>query len=241
MRPILLVVRSGGRPFPAELVPELEVVDRASHEVVPLEPDSALVDGRFDFAIVTSRAAVERLAALPDLLPRVSGRWIAVGPATAELLRGAVGGAVEEGGGSARRVLETLPAGLEGIRVLLPRGEDANEELASGIERRGGEAVRLPLYRKVARPYDPALETLLTETGIAVFCPTSPAAASWLFDGASRAAAAALRRTVAIALGDSTREELVRRGAARVEVVEPPTFESVARRAAALAATAAGG
>ena len=240
MRPRLLVVRSGDRAFPAELAPELEVVDRSSHDVVPLDPDPALVDGRFDLAIVTSRAAVERLAGLPDLRSSVSGRWIAVGPATADLLRATVGGAVEDGGGSARRVLEGLPRDLAGSRVLLPRGEDANEELASEIAQRGAEVVRLPLYRKVARPYDRALDALVIGTGIALFCPTSPAAVRWLFDGASREAAAVLRRTVAVALGDSTREELVRQGSTRVEIVDPPTFESAARRAAALAGSAAG-
>jgi len=240
VRPRFLVVRSGGRAFPAEVAPELEIVDLSSHEIVPLDPDLALLDGRFDFSIVTSRTAVERLALLADLRSLVAGRWIAVGPATAELLRAAVGGAVEDGGGSARRVLDRLPPRLERSRVLLPRGEDANEELADEIARRGADVVRLPLYRKAPRRYDPALDALITETGIAGYCPTSPAATRWLFDGASREAAAILRRTVAVALGSSTRDELLLQGATRVEVVDPPTFESAARRAAALAGAAAG-
>jgi uroporphyrinogen-III synthase len=240
VRPRFLVVRSGGRPFPAELVPDLEIVDRSSHEIVPLDPDPELLEGRYDIAIVTSRTAVERLAELENLRSLVAGRWIAVGPATADLLRAIVGSAVEDGGGSARRVLERLPPRLEGSRVLLPRGEDANEELADEIGRRGGDVVRLLLYRKVPRRYDSALDALITGTGIASFCPTSPAATRWLFDGASREAAATLRRTVAVALGNSTRDELLLQGATHVEVVDPPTFESAARRAAALAGAGAG-
>jgi uroporphyrinogen-III synthase len=240
VRPRFLVVRSGGRAFPAELIPDLEIVDRSSHEIVPLEPDPALLEGRYDLAIVTSRAGVERLAEISDLRSLVAGRWIGVGPATADLLRATVGGTVEDGGGSARRVLEKLPVRLEGSRVLLPRGEDANEELADEIARRGGDVVRLPLYRKVPRRYDPALDALVTGAGIASYCPTSPAATRWLFGGASREAAAVLRRTIAVALGHSTRDELLLQGATRIEVVDPPTFESAARRAAALAGAAAG-
>jgi uroporphyrinogen-III synthase len=240
VRPRLLVVRSGGRPFPAELTPELEVVDRATHEIVDLEPDAALLDGRFDLVIVTSRAAVERLVAREDLRARLSGRVIAVGPATAELLRAHLAGGVEEGGGSARRVLEMLPRDLSGNRILLPRGEDAGDELAREIARRGGDVVPLMLYRKAARAYDPGVDALVRDIGVAVFCATSPAAARWLFGGASQEAQGLLRRTAAVVLGESTREDLVQRGVLRVEIAEPPTFESAARLAVSLAGRGAG-
>jgi len=241
VKPRLLVVRSGERPFPAELVAGLEVVDRSSHQIVTLYPDAALLDGRFDLVIVTSRAAVERLVARKDLRARLSGRVVAVGPATAELARAHLATPVEEGGGSARRILEMLPRSLSGNRILLPRGEDADEELAREIARRGAEVVPLTLYRKVRRAYDPVLDPLVTGAGgVAVLCTTSPAAARWLFDGAGAGALDRLRRTAAIALGESTREELVRRGVLRVEIVLPPTFESVARLAVSLAGRAAG-
>lgn len=240
MKPRLLVVRSGERPFPAELVAGLEVVERASHEIVTLHPDAALLDGRFDLVILTSRAAVERLLSREDLRARLSGRVIAVGPATAELLRAHLATEVEDGGGSALRVREMLPPDLSGSRILLPRGEDADEGLAREIVRRGGEVVALTLYRKVARPYDPAVDALVARAGVAVFCATSPAAARWLFDGASPESRARLRRTAAIALGESTREELLRREVLRVEIALPPTFESAARLAVSLAGRAAG-
>jgi uroporphyrinogen-III synthase len=240
VRPRLLVVRSGERPFPAELVPGLEVVDRPTHEIVTLHPDAALLDGRFDLVIVTSQAAVERLVARKDLRARLSGRVIAVGPATAELLRAHLAVGIEDGGGSARRILEMLPRDLSGSRILLPRGEDASNELAGEIARRGGEVVHLTLYRKLARAYDAAVDTLVTEARVAVFCATSPAAARWLFEGASREAQDLLRRTAAVVLGESTRESLLQRGVLRVEIAGTPTFESAARLALSLAGNALG-
>jgi uroporphyrinogen-III synthase len=98
--------------------------------------------------------------------------------------------------------------------------------------------VALTLYRKVSRPYDPAIDALVTETGIAVLCATSPSAARWLFEGASPEAQGVLRRTAAVVLGESTREDLVRRGVLRVEVAGSPTFESAGRLALSLAGNA---
>ena len=240
MRPRFLVVRSGGRPFPADLASALEVVDRATHEIVALNPDAKILEGGFDLVIVTSQAAVERLVAREDLRARLSGRIIAVGPATAGLLRAHVSAGVEDGGGSARRILEMLPANLSGRRILLPRGEDANDELARELARRGGEVVLLTLYRKEPLAYDATLDALVTEAGIAVFCATSPSAARWLFEGASLEARGVLRRTAAVALGESTREDLVGRGVLRVETAGSPTFESAGRLALSLAGNALG-
>lgn len=219
----------------------MEVVESNTHEIVGLEPDASILDGRFDRVIVTSRTAVEQLVARADLRARLSGQVIAVGPATAELLRIHLDVAVAEGGGSARRILEMLPPDLTGSRNLLPRGEDADDGLAREIVRRGGEVVPLTLYRKMARPYDPALDTLVTGAGVAVFCATSPAAARWLLEGASAAALEVLERTPAVVLGESTRDELVRNGRVfRVEIAAPPTFESAARLAESLAGNAPG-
>ncbi len=238
MRPRFLVVRSGGRPFPADLAPALEVVDRATHEIVALEPDAKIFTGIFDLVIVTSQAAAERLVAREELRSQLSGRLIAVGPATAALLRAHVTAAVEDGGGSARRILETLPADLSNRRILLPRGEDATDELARELARRGGNVVPLTLYRKVPRPYDAAVDALVTGPGIAVFCATSPSAARWLFDGAAPPARTVLQRTPAVTLGESTREELGRWGVVGVDIAEGPTFESAGRLALSLAGNA---
>src|SRR4029450_1595906 len=71
VKPRLLVLRSGGRPFPGELAPGLEVVDRSTHEIEALEPDGRALDGRVDFVIVTSRTAVEQLVANESLRARL--------------------------------------------------------------------------------------------------------------------------------------------------------------------------
>jgi uroporphyrinogen-III synthase len=232
---VLLVVRSGEKPFPAAAVPGLEVVDRATHAIETLYPAAEGVEGRFDFVIVTSRAAVDRLAARDDLRSRLSGRMLAVGPTTADRMRSALSAKVEEGGGSSRAILEKLPRDLAGARVLLPQGDDADEELPRELERRGAEVVRLTLYRKAALPYDSDLDERIREGDLAVFCATSPAAARWLFDGAAADAVVRLRRTPAVALGARTREELDTRGVERTEVARPPTFETAARLAVRLA------
>jgi uroporphyrinogen-III synthase len=233
VKPRLLIVRSGERAFPAELVPGLEVVERVSHAIETLPAKS--VTGPFDLAIFTSRPAADRFLARDDLLSTLPGRVLAVGPATAERFRSKLSVDVEEGGGSVRRMLQTLPRNLSGTRVLFPRGEDADPELARELADRGAEVVPLVLYRKVAVPYDPELDQTITAASLVAFCATSPSAARWLLDRAGGAAIARLARTIAIALGDATKKALRARRVGRVEVAEPPTFETVARIAVELA------
>ena len=232
MKPRLLIERSGERAFPSEIVPGLEVIERVSHEIETLPAES--VTGPFDLAIFTSRPAADRFLARDDLLSTLPGRVLAVGPATAERFRSGLSVEVEEGGGSVRRMLETLPRVLSGTRVLLPRGEDADPELARELADRGADVVPLVLYRKVALPYDPELDRTIAASSLVAFCPTSPSAARWLLDRADQAASARLARTIAIALGEATRKALRARRVVRVEVAEPPTFETVARIAAEL-------
>ena len=234
-------MRSGGRPFPPDLAPALEVVDRSTHEIEALEVDPRALDGRFDFVIVTSRTAVEHLVAKEGLRARLSGRRRRGGTrdrgARARESRGRGRGGGRFGAAGAG---DAAGGPLRNWRVLLPRGEDADDALAREIARRGGDVVPLTLYRKVPRPYDPAIDALVTGTGIAFFCATSPSAARWLFDGASPPARALLQRTPAVVLGESTRKELAGRGVARVQLAEAPTFESAARLALSLAGHAAG-
>jgi len=238
VKPRLLVVRSGERPFPAGLVPELEVVERVTHTIETLHPDPELVVGRFDMVIVTSRATADRLLARPDLLSRLSGRVLAVGPATAERLRSEIPVEVEEAGGSARSLLERIPVNLAGRRALLPRGDDASDELPRELEARGAEVVPLTLYRKIAGAYDGSLDRIIVAADLAAFFATSPAAARWLFDGASPEAQVRLRETPGIVLGDATADALASWRVSRVEIAEPPTFEAVAAVARDLAARA---
>lgn len=238
MKPALLVLRSGESPFPADLVPGLDLVERRTHDFETVASEAP--PGVFDLVLFTSGAAVRRFLSRTELAALLTGgvRVFAVGPATGELLTARGVAAVREGGGSVRSLLETLPVQLAGLRILLPRGEDADDELPRGLATRGASVVPLTLYRKSPRPHDPALDEVIEKRPPAVYFPTSPSAARWLFSGASAESARQLRRTAAIALGEPTRAALVSCGAERVELARPPTFESAARLAIRLAATA---
>jgi uroporphyrinogen-III synthase len=147
---------------------------------------------------------------------------------------------VDEAGGSAARLLERLPFEVHGSRVLLPRGEDSSEELPRGLAERGAEVVALTIYRKIALPYDRRMDSDIIAGRFVAFCATSPSAARWLFGGASREAREHLRGTPAVVLGSPTASELTRHGVRRIEIAEPPTFESAARLAVSLAARSGG-
>jgi uroporphyrinogen-III synthase len=240
VKPHFLVVRSGERAFPIDLAPELDVVERETHSFESLPIDDAVFRGAFDLAIFASRAAVERLLERPDLASRLPKRILAIGPATASILRARTAAAVEEGGGSAARLLERLPSEIRGSRVLLPRGEDSSDELPRALAARGAEVVTLTIYRKIALPYDRRLDPEIAAGRFAAFCATSPSAARWLFRGAAPESRKRLCRTPAVVLGEATGGELAQRGVRRIEIAQPPTFESAARLAVALAARSAG-
>jgi len=235
MRLRALVVRAGRRPFPTRLAPDLEIVDRATHRVEDLSADAALLAGRWDRVIFTSGIAVASFFGRLELAARLRQataegcRLVAVGPATALRLGAFLPGRIEEGGGSARRLLERLPRRLTGLSILLPRGEDASGELPEELSARGAHVVPLTLYRKVALPFDPALDGEILAGRFAVFCATSPSAAYWLFRGASAPAGDRLRQTTAVALGEATRGALDGFGVRRVEVAAPATFGAAAR------------
>jgi uroporphyrinogen-III synthase len=235
VRPRLLVLRSGERPFPAELVPELELLETRTHAFETLAPEAPT--GVFDLVLFTSAAAVERFFERGDLARLAERSGVhAVGPATAAILRDRGVTAVEEGGGSARSLLESLPANLAGSRVLLPRGESADDGLPAGLALRGAAVVTLTLYRKTPLRYERGLDDAIASRPPAVFFATSPEAARWFFDGASMESTRRLRGTPAIALGLPTESALSRRGVARVEIARPATFESASRLAVRLAA-----
>lgn len=236
MKPRFLVLRSGERPFSADLVRELDLLEKRTHDFESREAENPR--GDFDLVLFTSAAAVERFLAREDFAARLSGRATvhAVGPATAELLRRGGFDTVREGGGSVRSLLESLPESLAGTRVLLPRGEDADDELPRGLAERGATVVPLTLYRKTPVPYDAALDEVIATRPPALFFATSPSAARWLFDRVSPESARRLRAIPAIALGLPTEAVLLSCGAKRVSIARPPTFESAGRLAVRLAA-----
>ncbi|HVE66256.1 MAG TPA: uroporphyrinogen-III synthase [Thermoanaerobaculia bacterium] len=236
MRPRLLVLRSGERAFPADLAPELDLLEKRTHDFETLE--AAAPAGDFDAVLFTSAAAVRRFLARGDLAPLLSGPAAvhAVGPATAELLRGGGVATVREAAGSARSLLESFPTQSGGARVLLLHGEDADDELPRGLSARGAEVVSMTLYRKTPVPRDPLLDEEIGLRPVAVCFPTSPSAARWFYERAAPESVRRMSGIPAIALGEPTRATLVSYGVKRVEIARPPTFDSAARLALRLAA-----
>lgn len=245
MRPRALVVRSGTRSVLADVdAPQLriEIVERVSHAIEGVVVASPA--GGADLVIFTSRVAVaqglagrngERLRA-----GFAAARRVAVGEGTAAALRDNRLAPEVVAEGSAEAVLAALPGELEGVRVLLPCGEDASRALPDRLRERGASVTRLVVYRKVANPPDPALAAEILERPFAAFCATSPAAGAWLFNGLGVPALEALRATPAAALGASTRAFLADLGVKLVEVAADARFSSVLRLLEALATPPAG-
>ena len=233
--PRVLVVRSGANPF-ARLTPTagIEVVERASHTIVSLEPPSSAFDRPADLALFTSQVTVERLLSDPALAPRLraavaQARVVAVGRATEGALRR--GGLPPDivAAGSGESILDGLPGRLDGVHVLLPCAEDATPELAAALERRGAAVKRVPVYRKIPVPPDSELGLQIVDRPFQAFCVTSPSAATWLFAGLPEAAAQRLRETPAVVLGRYTRRYLESHGIVRIAVTDEPRFDAAAR------------
>ena len=228
--PRALVVRSGANPF-ARFAPSsrIEILEKSSHSIEPVEPDLALFETPADIAVFTSQVAVETLFADERKASlfrtaTAAGIVVAVGPVTAEALRTRRVAVSFVAAGSGESVAERLPRDLSGRRVLLPCGEDASPELPERLRSRGAHVARSVLYRKVARPRDPGLEREILEQPFAAFCTTSPSAARWLFEGLGEAAVRRLQTTPAVVLGRFTRRFLESHGVSHIEVTEEARF-----------------
>lgn len=122
---------------------------------------------------VSTNAARLALQALDALWPQwpVGVHWLAVGPATAEVLASAgMAAELPRTGFDSEALLELdCLRDLPGKRVLICRGEGGRELVAETLQRRGAEVDVLPLYRRVcnsgfvwpAEPVDAVLVTSL--------------------------------------------------------------------------------
>lgn len=236
-----LVVRSGAIPFPRPADPApLEIVEKVSHRIESIAGDTDALSEPAALAVFTSQITVRLLLEDPERARRfreclAGGRVAAVGDATAEALRryGVVPSIVAAGSG--KSVLDSLPPRLDGWRVLLPRGEDATRDLPESLAGRGARLAPMVLYRKLPAAFDPALSREIEGGLFAAFCPTSPAAARWLFAGAGQAAIARLRETPAVVLGRFTGRYLGSHGVERVEEAREPSFAAALERLVELA------
>jgi uroporphyrinogen-III synthase len=228
-----LVVRSGENAFSfASKDSSVEIVERISHSIVPLREGIDRVGRTADLAIFTSQIAVRRLVEEQELFVRFQSsvaRIAAVGRATAAALERVGLTPTLVASGSAESVLEQLPPRLQGQRILLPRGQDASEELPAGLARRGADVVPIVLYRKVLRPRDEDFDREILERPFGAFCATSPGAARWLFRGIDSGPLDRLRATPAVALGRFTARFLASHGVARVEIAPQASFAAAAQ------------
>ena len=242
----VLVVRSGANPFASFAgSTQVEIVERVSHAIVPVEPAPGALEAPADWVIFTSQVGVERVFGDTGLASRfregsAGARLVAVGAATGEALESRGERADLVAGGSAESVLERLPPDLTGRAVLLPCGEDASPDLPERLRSRGARVNRVVLYRKAANPRVAALESEILERPFAAFCTTSPSAARWLFHGLGDAAAARLRGTPAVVLGRFTRRFLESHGVVRIEVTEEARFSEAVELLELLAAAPSG-
>ncbi len=243
--PRALVVRSGANPFASFGGGQgIEIVERVSHSIEPVEPPASAFGGPADLTLLTSQVTVERVlgdALGPDFRRcAAGGRVVAVGAATASALRARNLPPDLVAKGFGESILEALPRDLEGRHVLFPCGEDASLEVPEGLRARGARVTRVVVYRKVPNPADPGLERDILERPFAAFCATSPSAARWLFSGVGPLASERLRKTPAVALGPFTRRYLESRGVERIEVAEEARFAAATRLLEALATAPAG-
>jgi uroporphyrinogen-III synthase len=150
--------RAGAR---VERLPLLEVVPLADPR--PLERAAAEA-GSCDWIVFTSANAVEAFLPLTGP-PPPSVRIAAVGPATAEALRGfGISPHLTAGKAEAEGLVEDLGSQVAGQRVLLPQAADARSTLLAGLRDAGAEAMAVVAYDKRLPPDAPARAAELFST-----------------------------------------------------------------------------
>jgi uroporphyrinogen-III synthase len=142
--------RAGAR---VELLPLLAVVPPADRR--PLERAAAEA-GSYGWIVFTSTNAVEAFLPLTGPLPDPV-RIAAVGPATAEALRGfGIDPHLTAHKSEAEGLAAELASEVAGKRVLLPQAADARPVLQEALREAGAEAVAVVAYDKRLPPEAPA-------------------------------------------------------------------------------------
>jgi uroporphyrinogen III methyltransferase/synthase len=199
----------------AVLLPLIEIVPPA--DPAPLRAALARV-AEYDWVVVTSANAARAVAAgLADLgrAPGALGpaRVCAVGPATAAALAGAglrvdLVPAEHVGEGVVAALAAAGP--LTGLRVLLPRAEEAREVVPEELRRRGAQVDVVVAYRNV-RPAAAETEAVLDrlrrgEISVVTFASASAVHGFVAACGGDAAAAAAVAGAVVAVIGPKTRD-----------------------------------
>jgi hydroxymethylbilane synthase len=119
-----------------------------------LERCASRLDAYTWVAITSANGARAILAAAPASTSSEAPRWSAIGPATRRHLEGAgVEIAFQPSVSSARSLAAELPI-RSGDRVLVVRGDLANEDLATALRARGAEVDDVVAYRTQEAPVD---------------------------------------------------------------------------------------
>lgn len=161
--------RAGAR---VELLPLLAVVPPADPS--PLERAAAEA-GSYDWIVFTSANAVAAFLPLAGPLPETVSIG-AVGPATAEALRGfGIDPHLTARKAEAEGLAAELASQVMGKRVLFPQAADARPALLAGLREAGAEAVAVIAYDKRLPPEAPArAAALFADTPIGWVTFTSP-------------------------------------------------------------------
>jgi hydroxymethylbilane synthase len=220
------------------LVPAIEI-----HESDPRELDRAARDiTDRDWVVFTSANAVRMLSAAAARVGRdlaASGaRFASVGPATEAALR-AVGviPAHRPSLATSASLAESLPIRAR-QRILLPRGDLADEVLPTRLRERGAVVDEVVAYRTHEGP-DGSVPSLLAalEHGPVAVVVTSGSTVRGLVTLARRAGmAAAIAELSAVAIGNETAREAQRFGLAVVATATDPSPAAVADTVAAVVA-----
>jgi len=224
------------------LVPAIEIrhgdareLDRAAREITDR-----------DWVVFTSSNAVRMLSAAATKVGRdlaASGaRFASVGPATDAALR-AVGviPAHRPSRATSGSLADSLPIG-PGERILLPRGDLADEVLPARLRERGAVVDEVVAYRTEEAP-DASVSSLRAalENGPVAVVVTSGSTVRGLVTLARRAGMAdALAELNAVAIGNETAREAQRFGLAVVATATDPSPAAVADTVAAVVAADTG-
>ncbi|MEO8436930.1 MAG: hydroxymethylbilane synthase [Chloroflexota bacterium] len=250
--PRVLVTRAADRWAPTALalvdhglapllVPCIEV------ESAPNDELDAAVGGLdrpdpVEWVVLTSVSAVQAIVATAGrlgvtLAPHPLGpRWAAIGRATAAAMRGA---GIEVDLQPAHAAGPALAASLPiqaGTRVLLPRGDLADEFLPSALAERGAVVTEVLAYRTTEAPVAsiPLLEAALAEAPAAIVATSGSTLRGLLALGAAIGAEDRLRGIALVTIGSSTAAEADRLGFAGAREAASPDPAGIADAVAEL-------
>lgn len=249
-RPRVVVARTAEDAAPLRLA----LVDQGLAPVmvpcIEIEPaPAAAVDEALaaideaDWVVITSRHAVNALAGaaegtgrtLADAAGGCHARWAAVGPSTARTMRAAgLGVASMPTTSTGAALAEAIPLDA-GTRVLVLRGDLADDRLPDRLTERGGVVTTRVVYRTREAPMTsvPLIIGALGRPPSAVVMTSPSTVRGWLALAAAAGVTAIARSIPCVAVGPSTAAEIHRLGLPVLVQAAAPDPATVAAAVAA--------